>query len=229
MTTSSAKTRGVTLLELMTVVAIIGITVGLSAMSYDAAAKKQRGVNAAREMMSEMQRARKLALTSGQPIRFVIKDVTIDGTVHRIARWEKLPCADSWCRNYPLAACNAALCSDNFMGVPVATACTCNEVGSYVEIPNTPASSPDMTVDWEAGATEGICFEPGTGTAHLGWRCNIDPDAGPIDPTLTGTEMRILIKDQDKRYLMVDGVTGGVRLHDCGAHDQSSAPAGGCP
>lgn len=230
MNAHNAHRHGMTLIELMAAVAILGVMVALSVISYDAAIKKQQGANTARQLMSEMQRARKMSLTSGQPVRFVVKDVTVAGVTHRIARWEKLPCADSWGRSCPSTACKSNTCSDNFLGVVVNTGCDCDQMGDPVEIPNDPPSNLPMTVDWEPGATDGICFEPGTGTARVGWRCNIDP-AGTVDPLWSAnpTYLRILVRDQPRRYLMLDDVTGNVRLHDCGAHDQSGAPTGGCP
>lgn len=224
-----SKNLGLTLLELMTVVAIVGITVALAVANYDATAKRQRGINAAREIASEMQRARKLAFTSAQPIRFVVKDVVVSGVTRRVARWEKLPCNDAWARDCPSTACKSAVCSYNFMGVVNNTGCVCNQVGNDVEIPYPTANTNgQMTIDWEASsATDGICFEPGTGLAHLGWRCNLT--APGADPLVQPTNLRVDIQNETKRYLLLDDATGSVRLFDCGAYDQSWAPAGGCP
>ncbi|HZH02307.1 MAG TPA: prepilin-type N-terminal cleavage/methylation domain-containing protein [Myxococcaceae bacterium] len=205
------KSRGMTLLELMTAVAIVSISVGLSVAGYQTANRKQRGANAAREMLAEIAKARKLAVTTAQPVRFVVRNVTEGGRQVRRGRWEQLRRDTGWERSaMPMAACQSRLC-----GVG---GCLCDATGREVDVPA------EVTVNWNNDvATSGVCFLPGTGEARRGWRC-LD-----TDPALATGSLSLTFAHDVPRHIMVDGTTGQVRLFDCGSANKAGAPTTGCP
>ena len=80
--------RGFTLLEAMTVCAIVTILTALAVQSWDRAVVKARANDAVSGVYGQLLTARKIARTHNQPVRLAM---VVDGGVTS-ARWERLPC-----------------------------------------------------------------------------------------------------------------------------------------
>lgn len=209
-----ATPRGMTLLELMATVAIVGILMGLGITGFQAVTRNQRASAAERSILLAAQEARQQARLTRQPVRLGRVTTMIDGVeVTTGLRWEKLDCAnaatDTWGSQCPIPACLNAPCGTG--------GCTCTTVGDVVPL------MPELDVS----ALVGTCWlgESGRPVAAVGGAtCNpagIAPAAGAL---------RILRKRQGEtaftpsRVLVMDALTGTARMVDC----EKEPTASGC-
>ncbi|MBZ4415269.1 prepilin-type N-terminal cleavage/methylation domain-containing protein [Myxococcus sp. RHSTA-1-4] len=212
-----ATQRGMTLLELMTTVAIAGILLGLGVTGFQAVIRNQRASAAERSILIAAQEARRNARLTRQPVRLGQVTTTENGVEVPGLRWEKLDCAnaatDNWGSQCPLTACLNAPCNND--GGP----CTCTDVGEAVPL------SPEMDVS----SLVGTCWlgESGRPVAAAGaTSCNPTGDA-PAAGTL-----RIRRKREGEaaytptRVLVVDPLTGAASMVDC---EKEPAAAGCAP
>lgn len=182
------KTRGTTLVELMTVVAIIGVMASMSLYGLNQLTLRSRQVGAVREVLTLVLEARTEARARNQPVRFEVVETTGAAPAHEV-RWTRLPCTDAWGRNCPDAACASATCSSG---------CPCERRSEPALVPGV------VTIT----GLDGLCFIGGS-AAPRGARC---------DPSTTAvTSVRFDLPDVTAPYLLVlEPLTGMARLIDCG-------------
>ncbi|HUM10611.1 MAG TPA: prepilin-type N-terminal cleavage/methylation domain-containing protein [Myxococcaceae bacterium] len=188
--------RGFTLLEAMTVVAVVAVLTALAVQSWNAAIARARANDAVTGVYGQLLAARKIARTHNQPVRL---GMVLDGGV-ALARWERLPCDNEvFGLGCPSAGCATTdLCGSG--------SCPCRETGAWVSVP--------ATVDLSAWA--GLCFRGGTGqavprVAGVG-DCLAPPPAGALS-------LRAGIAHQDDQQLYLEPLNGQPRLLACGAGD----------
>ncbi|NOK16066.1 pilus assembly FimT family protein [Corallococcus carmarthensis] len=203
--------RGMTLLEVLTAVAVLGVLVTLAVTGMRGNISTQRENTATRELWSSALRARQLAISTNQPVRFVVdSNVTLpDGLQHTVARWERLKCGtdlntpDEWTvDNCPNPACLATTCRS--------TPACCSETGPDIAIPAT----------MNATNMHGLCFLPGSGRpAFNSMNCLQGllsqpaqiAAAAPVDSSI---QFRFTSK-RAKSVLMVEPLTGLSSVMDC--------------
>ncbi len=187
--------RGMTLVELMTAVAVFAVLVGLSVAGYQTLVDQRKSTAAVREIWSSALRARQAAISHNEAVRFVVEDVTRDGKTSKIARWERLPCEDAWGSTCPSAACQSDSCRNG---------CPCSETGPEIVIPA------DLTIGAELN---GLCFLPGSGRAFRGTGLDCQPP-GPMTHVL----VQFTEAAAPKPYVLeLNNVTGLAFLADCNA------------
>ncbi len=188
--------RGMTLLELMTAVAVLGVLIGLSVTGYQSLIQRRKGTSAIREIWSSALRARQASISHNEAVRFVVEDVVRDGKTLKIARWERLPCEDNWGNSCPSAACQSDTCRNG---------CPCGEIGPEIVIPD------DVTIGPELN---GLCFLPGSGRAFVGTG---GLDCQPPDP-MTNVQIALTEAASSAPYILeLNNVTGLAFLADCNA------------
>ena len=142
------QARGMTLLELMVAVAILGVVTALSVVGYQAMIEQRRGRDTANAVYGATMKARQLARTTGQATRVV---VARDAQNLRFVRWERPACeAVGFEPTCPVEACADAVCGQG--------ACTlerCDALGEAIPVPE----------GFDLGALEagGLCFLGGSG------------------------------------------------------------------
>ena len=196
----ASPARGFTLLELMTVVAITGIFATLAVANLQTSVNRQRGLGAMQELGMQALKARQLARTTGQPVRFW---VGVQGI-----RWERLPCTDNWGTTCPQSACKTSACGSG--------GCICQDVGPWVAVP------PSITL---APSLSGLCWVGGSAQPTLrqgGQDCDV---TGALTPP-TRTELTMKQNGLLATVLTVDPLTGMSQVVDCQAvsHDTSACP-----
>ncbi|GHG67430.1 prepilin-type N-terminal cleavage/methylation domain-containing protein [Comamonas sp. JC664] len=205
-----SRNQGVTLLEVMVVVAIIGVFATLSVTSFQGMTERQRISGAQRELVLMMQEARQKARSTRQPVRLNTAVVDEDGRQVTYMRWESLACSDAWGTLCPTAACLDNLC--NVGG------CECPEVGPELRIP------PQLDVTRLAG----LCWTDATGTGSP--IVAPSPAGGrPCEPSedAPGPERLVLLRNhgtpetplwKPELVFQTDKLTASVRAVDCDKH-----------
>ncbi|MFP2908796.1 Tfp pilus assembly protein FimT/FimU [Pyxidicoccus sp. 3LFB2] len=200
--------RGITLLEVMLVVGLIGLFATVSVVGFQGMITNQRISTAQRELMLMMQEARQKARSTYQPVRLSSRTIThTDGTQVRFLRWEALPCSDTWGTTCPVAACHAAACG--------ASGCNCPEQGPEMEVPAT----------MDVASLVGMCW---LGSANAASQVVVPTSAGANTCLAAGTAPaagRLVVKRNTGTYaaptwktdlvFQVDTLTGSVRSVDC--------------
>lgn len=204
-------TRGMTLLELMTAVAVVGVLITLAVAGTQGRIDGQRESTATRELWSSALRARQLAISTNQPVRFVV-EANIpqpDGRTATVARWERLACGDDlsapdvWTVDQcPSLACVNKTCR--------AMPACCSEAGPDIVIP----------ASMNAASMNALCFLPGSGRpafnkmdclrGSLGTPATIAAAA----PTDSSIQFRFT-SNRAKSVLMVEPLTGVSSVMDC--------------
>nr|WP_216627590.1 type II secretion system protein [Corallococcus exercitus] len=199
-----------TLLELMTAVAIVAVLIGLAVAGVQGRIGGQRENAATRELWSSALRARQLAISTNQPVRFVVEANVDqpDGKKHTVARWEQLKCGDDlgnpdlWTLDQcPSIACVNKTCRD----VP---SC-CSDKGPDIVIPPT----------MNAANMNSLCFLPGTGRPVLQMNCLRGELGQPgkvaaAAPKDWSIQFRFT-SNRAKSVLMVEPLTGLSSVMDC--------------
>lgn len=204
-------TRGMTLLEMMTALAVVSVFIGLAVVAMQGRIGGQRENTATRELWSSALRARQLAISTSQPVRFVVENnITLqDGKPHTVARWERLKCGvdlnapDDWGMDQcPSPACLNRTCRT--------TPACCSETGPDIVIPPT----------MNASNINNLCFLPGSGRpafnkmdcmqGKLGQPALIAA-AAPADSSI---QFRFT-SNRAKSVLMVEPLTGLSSVMDC--------------
>ncbi|WP_426757102.1 pilus assembly FimT family protein [Myxococcus sp. Y35] len=201
---------GMTLLEVMVVVALVGIFATLSVASFQGMTERQRLSGAQRELVMMMQEARQKARATHQPVRLNVRVVNDGGLQVTRMRWEALACEDNWGTRCPTEACQDNACDVG--------GCVCPEVGPELVIP------PRLDVNLLVG----LCWMPATGDASPvvapaapGERTCVPADTPP------STRRLVLLRDHGtpeapnwKPALVfeADRLTAAVRPVDCDKH-----------
>lgn len=199
---------GITLLEIMVVVAIVGVFASLSVVGFQQMMERQRVSGAQRELLMLAQDARQMARARLQPVRLNVWAEDENGVLVTRARWEALPCSNEWGTECPVAACVTSECG--------ASGCTCPEMSEPIVIPR----------GLDAEALDGVCWlgvqEPGSGVPAtvmgVGGRTCDAANPPPADGDLLlrrnmGTPAEP--SWQRDTVLLVDGLTGAIRSVDC--------------
>ncbi|MCP3099038.1 prepilin-type N-terminal cleavage/methylation domain-containing protein [Myxococcus sp. K15C18031901] len=202
------RTRGMTLLELMVALAVLSLMVSLALVGIQKPIDRQKEAAATREIWSTALRARQLALSTNQPVRFVRETNVVmpDGSRRTVVRWERLRCANDWDNSTcPTPACVNTTCRAN-------SAC-CDEVGPDIVIP----------ASMNATAIHGMCYLPGMGRAVQPGNLSClqgSPAAGNLRFDFTSGRKRSL--------LMVEPLTGIPNLLDCDSKLADQRPVAEC-
>ncbi|CAM4150455.1 pilus assembly FimT family protein [Corallococcus exiguus] len=205
------NTRGMTLLEMMTAVAVLGVLATLAIAGMQGNISAQRENTATRELWSSALRARQLAISTNQPVRIVVENNVAqpDGSQATVARWERLKCGtdlstpDEWTLdNCPSPACVDETCR--------ASPDCCTDTGQDIIIPAT----------MNAADINNLCFLPGSGRpalnrmdclqGQLGQPATI-AGAAPLDESI---QFRFT-SDRARSVLMVEPLTGMSNVMDC--------------
>jgi len=188
--------RGFTLLEAMTVCAIVTILTALAVQSWDRAVVKARANDAVSGVYGQLLTARKIARTHNQPVRLAM---VVDGGVTS-ARWERLPCDNEV---FGIGCPSSSCASTTTCG---GAGCPCRESGEWLALP--------ATVDLSSWA--GLCFRGGTGQAIP--RVSGVGDCTGAVPAGVLT-LRADIAYQEPQQLLLEPLSGQPRLLSCGEGD----------
>ncbi|RKH15754.1 prepilin-type N-terminal cleavage/methylation domain-containing protein [Corallococcus praedator] len=205
------RTKGMTLLELMTAVAVIGVLIALAVAGTQGRIDRQRETSATRELWGAALRARQLSISTNQPVRIVVDpDVEQpDGRRYNVARWERLKCGDDlnnpdeWTVDKcPSPSCLAKTCR--------ADSNCCSETGPDIVIPGTMV----------AADINNLCFLPGSGRPVFNrMDCMQGSLGSPADIAAAApADNSILFRfasDRPKSVLMVEPLTGLSSVMDC--------------
>jgi prepilin-type N-terminal cleavage/methylation domain-containing protein len=212
------RQAGLTLLEVMVVVAIVGIFAALSVVGFQGMVERQRVSGAQRELLMVAQDARQKARSTRQPVRLNVWTVVdANGVELTRLRWEALPCTDAWGSTCPIPACETNACGSG--------GCNCTDVGEPVIVPR------GLNID----SVDGLCW---LGTQEFdvnsravvarsgGRECNA---ANPIPAAGNLVMRRNQGTAQNPQWrtdlvMEVDGLTGSVRSVDC----EKNPTAPGC-
>ncbi|NRD43443.1 pilus assembly FimT family protein [Corallococcus exiguus] len=203
--------RGMTLLEIMTAVAVVGVVMALAVAGMQGRISGQRENTATRELWSSALRARQLAISTNQPVRFVVEnDIDQpDGKKHTVARWEQLKCGndlanpDQWTLDQcPSAACVASTCR-------TAPNC-CSSTGQDIIIPDT----------MNAANMNNLCFLPGSGRPAFNRMNCLQGQLGQpaVVAAAAPKDNEILFRftsERAKSVLLVEPLTGLSSVMDC--------------
>lgn len=202
-----APPRGMTLLELMTVVMLFGLMASLAVMNWTTFTNRQKKQGAVKEIFQAMVRARQLAIVGNAPVRLKRQTLAQNGKTYDRVRWEKLACGDTWGITCPLAACAANAC-----GVG---GCVCVDVGPDIDLP--PLAELQV-----ATLLDGLCFTAGSGVPvkNTAGMC-----AAPVPATngVAPTDLRFQFPIQGvssasgDAYIVLDPTTGWPVLTSCDA------------
>ena len=197
-----------TLLELMTVVAIIGVFATLAVTNFMTFTTRQKKQGAAKEIFQSLIKARQLAITTNSPVRLVALPPLPNGRV--VVRWERVGCTDT---TWGTGPCPSPACSTNLCGVG---GCVCPEVGPDILLP----MAADFTV---SPRLKGLCFLPGTGAAVGA----ASPTGGPFcaSPGVAFNDTDLWLNfpsGGDKVFLVVERLSGLARYADCGVMPKPS-------
>ncbi|TSC33481.1 Tfp pilus assembly protein FimT/FimU [Corallococcus sp. Z5C101001] len=206
------RTRGMTLLEMMTAVAVVGIMVSLAVVGMQGRIGGQRETSATRELWSSSMRARQLAISTNQPVRFVVENNILqpDGARHTVARWERLRCGDDLSapdNDWGVDRCPSAACVNKTCRT---TPACCSETGPDIIIPPT-MSATDMN---------GLCFLPGSGRPAFNKMDCLRGSLGQpaVVAAAAPADNSILFRftsNRAKSVLMVEPLTGLSNVLDC--------------
>ncbi|AEI62644.1 Tfp pilus assembly protein FimT/FimU [Corallococcus macrosporus] len=204
------RSKGLTLLEVMVVVALVGLFATVSVASFQGMTERQRVSGAQRELVMMLQEARQKARATHQPVRLGLRVAEEHGVQVTRLRWEALACEDTWG-----TVCPTAACQDNACGV---SGCVCPEVGPELVIPPRLDVSLLVGLCWME-ATDGN--SPIVAPAAPGGRaCEPAADA-------PSTERLVLLRDhgtpeapdwKPELVFQADRLTAAVRPVDCDKH-----------
>jgi prepilin-type N-terminal cleavage/methylation domain-containing protein len=200
-----AAHRGLSLLELMAAVAILGIMTTLAVTGLQGMQRNQRVSNAQRSILLEVQEARQQARRSGQPVRLTFTTTVQDGQTVPALRWEQLDCtsATDWGQVCPIAACKTSACGSG--------GCTCSLRGTPVPIP----------AQLDASSLAGLCWLPGRDMIQVVAPAGTTT-CDAANPTPTPGSLKLRKGDgtgtyQPDRVLSLNALTGALRMVDCDA------------
>lgn len=202
--------RGMTLLEIMVAVAIVGIFASLAVVNYSSRIAGQRENAATRELWSSALRARQRAISTNQPVRFVVETNVPqpNGRAATVARWERLACDDDATGGWSNDACPRSDCTGPAVTCRTNTAC-CSETGPDIVIPPT----------MDATAINGLCFLPGSARPVKDKSCmrdKLDDLAAQALATPTDKSIRFTFtSSRAASMLMVEPLTGLSTVLDC--------------
>ncbi len=199
--------RGVTLIEIMVAIAIVGILAAGALATLQPGIERRREVSAVREMWAESMRARQEAVSRNQATRLIVEQQPVDGVLRWVMRWERPPCEDGWSATCPSAACEDQTCRSG---------CECDAMGTEIVLPDTVDARP----------LHGVCFQAGTGRPFRGAGIDCQLPAG-AQPASIVEDVTI---DKQRREdgtlvpfrMVFDGITGVPSLVDCA---QAEPPA----
>ncbi|AKF79243.1 type 4 pilus biogenesis operon protein [Myxococcus fulvus 124B02] len=211
------RTRGMTLLELMIAIAIVGMMVSLAVVGISKPLDGQREATATRELWSSALRARQRAIATNQPVRIVVESNVLmpDGTRKRVARWERLTCDNDFDNNTcPRDACTDTTCR--------ASPECCSETGPDIVIPDSMTATP----------VHGLCFLPGSARAVKSLDCmrgQLDNVAALTAAAPGNIQLNFTAKSgRPRSLLMVEPLTGLASLLDCDSVRATQAPVAEC-
>lgn len=197
--------RGLTILELMTAIAVLGILTTLAVAGLQGTLRNQRISGAQRSIYLEAQEARQQARRSGQPVRLAITTTIADGRTVPALRWEQLDCAStsSWGSDCPMAACLTSACGSG--------GCTCTRTGLPVPLP------PEL----DATSLEGVCWLTDRDSFRVVARSG-GTTCDPANAAPVAGALRLRKGDGNGNYrvervLSVNALTGALRMVDCDA------------
>ncbi len=204
-------TRGMTLLEMMTALAVVAVCITLAVAGMQGSIGGQKENTATRELWSGALRARQLAISTNQPVRFVVEDNVLqpDGQQHTVARWERLQCGDdpATADDWGTAQCPSSACVNKTCRT---TPSCCTETGPDIIIPPT----------MDAANINNLCFLPGSGRPALNrmdclrgqlGQTSVVANAAPLDSSI---QFRFT-SNRAKSVLMVEPLTGLSSVMDC--------------
>jgi len=208
--------RGITLLEVMVVLAVAGVLLSLALTNFQASIDRQRESEATRELASLALRARQRALATNQPVRFVVEAVSQPtGTQRTVVRWERLRCENDWDNDAcPRTSCVNTTCRAN-------PEC-CDELGPEVVLPLT----------MNAASLHGLCYLPGMGRAvkpgNLGCMRGQLGNPAALTTAAPGNLRVTFTSERARSLLMVEPMTGLVNVLDCDSQAAVSRPVAEC-
>ncbi len=191
-----------TLLELMTAVAILGILAAISAVGFQDMINNRRVIEAERALGESGMHARQIARTTNQPVRVVVGLDTVGGVQVLRARWEQLPCTDIWATQCPSTACQTNVCGQG--------GCDCARVGDPIVLP----------AGFVASSINGACWLPGSGRPVFS-EGNIDCDPTYASPVANAFQLQN--HGRLAAAIVVEPLTGATRLEDCQRADRDEA------
>ncbi len=188
------RALGMTLIEIMVVVAIMGILASLSTYSFQGAIANRKVIEAEQSIADASLRARQLSRATNQPVRLVVGTDTVAGVSVVRARWEQLPCQNIWATTCPSDACKTSLCG--------AGGCACDRVGDPVVLPS----------GFDASALNGVCWLAGSGQPVFSAnKIDCDPSYGAP----AANALKLLSNGKLLAAVAVEPLTGISRLEDC--------------
>jgi type II secretory pathway pseudopilin PulG len=197
-----------TLVEVLVVVAVLGILTSMTVVGLRGALENRRTTGAGRELWAELQQARQRAMSRNEPVRLVVQEEPLGDRTRMRVQWQQLPCESTWDNT----SCPSAACASE---LTCGRGCACSDLGQQVELP----------LDMDVRALHGVCFLAGSGRAvratdcmrgRLGNRAEVLAAQPPPLP------LRKAGLDTPLALLRIEPLTGLVSLQDCGAPD---APA----
>ncbi|WP_223632965.1 Tfp pilus assembly protein FimT/FimU [Corallococcus sp. EGB] len=211
--------RGMTLLELMAVLAVFALMTTLSVAGMRGNLERRRESGASRELESAALEARQRAQATNQPIRFVVDANArqANGTTGSVARWERPVCDNTWdSDSCPATRCLTKTCRQD-------PSC-CDETGDDIPLP------PSMN----ASQVSGLCFLPASGRAVRaeGDLSCLRTSRGLPDALAAATPGTLKLTYSSGRVptlFRVEGLTGMVSVLDCDAPSASAYAGKGCP
>lgn len=200
-----AADRGLTLLELMTAVAVVGVLTTLAVAGLQDVIRNGRISGAQRAIYLEAQQARQQARRSGQPVRLALTTTLQDGETVPALRWEQLDCtgASAWGAGCPMPACLTQACGSG--------GCTCTRTGLPVPLP------PGL----DASSLAGVCWLSGEGSRVVARAGATTCDPANAAPAAGALKLRRVEEDAPprvERVLSLNPLTGALQLVDCDAH-----------
>ncbi|RYZ32460.1 MAG: prepilin-type N-terminal cleavage/methylation domain-containing protein [Myxococcaceae bacterium] len=205
------QTRGMTLLEILTALAVVSVFIALAVGGLQGRIGGQRESMATRELWSGALRARQLAISTNQPVRIVVEnDVDLpDGTRRTVARWEQLKCGSDLANpdEWSMDECPSTACVDKTCRT---TPDCCSTTGPDIVIPDS------MT----ATDINNLCFLPGSGRPVLNKMDCMQGQLGQAALVAAAAPKDHQIQfrftsGRPKSVLMVEPLTGLSSVMDC--------------
>lgn len=202
------RKSGFSLLEMMTVVAVVGILTTVAGFSIQRAVANQRANTGIREIYGVVLQARNKARAANTPVRFNFVDA---GSGRVGMRWERLACGDRWGNNCPAPTCTGTTGNCTDMG----GTCPCAEAGPVIALPTEVDTSADAGF---INDLDGLCFTAGSGAPRR--RPPLYPEflTCTAGTPLNGSNSVFNIKgttNPEATSLHLEPATGFPRLIDC--------------